>query len=96
MPEHRIGDMSLEDRVWRSARREFNTWYPHLHENGCDLLPAHLSAAYRALADYTLCLDAYEYDRGDRFPGNSKEDVAGRYGRYMHLLADTFSDIAGR
>jgi hypothetical protein len=69
--------MDLEDADWAMNTED-------------ELRPEYLAAAFHAIADYTLLLDAYEYSRGERFPSNRKEDVAGRYGRYMHMLGDVF------
>lgn len=94
MTERQVGGVPLSERVWDAARREWQVWYP----NAGELRPEHLSAAYRALADFTLLQDAYHALPQGAAPATSDSpwDVATRMGRYMHLLADLFRDRGTR
>ena len=85
-----MGGMRVTQRVLGSARREAAVFHPGMPE----LRPEHLSVAYRALADFTLLQYAQDYARDDRAPTDSLFDVATRTGRFMHLLADLFRDLA--
>jgi hypothetical protein len=89
-----VGDTPVDLRLWRTASREYIACFP----DGPLLTPASLSAAFRSLADYTLLLHAYNrFPEGSySAPSSTKEDVAIRYGRYMHYLSDLFRDIANK
>ena len=90
MAEIEIGGIPVTQRVMDAALRKAAVFHPDMPP----LLPEHLSVAYRALADFTLLLYAYDYRRDADADSDGPFDVATRYGRFMHLLADLFRDMA--